>query len=95
MCFSLFIVVSRALNTVCESLIPYCRHAVGDGHGSYGTANVKSIFANGCHSSCLAHVCYFFRNDHILIIPIRVIGAIASKKSNLQFLFISCSFLIC
>ena len=46
MCFSLFVVVKRSLNTTRESAPFDCRHAVGDGHGGQAAAIFESPIAD-------------------------------------------------
>ena len=41
MCFSLFIVVQRCLNTITESVIAYAGHAVGDGYRGKAAAKLE------------------------------------------------------
>lgn len=50
MCFSLFIVVSRSLNTARESKITDACHAVGDGDGCQAAAIIESIIADARHA---------------------------------------------
>ena len=50
MCFSLFIVVSRALNTISEGIITDACHALGDGDGGQAAAKHESSSTDVPHA---------------------------------------------
>ena len=50
MCFSLFVVVQRSLNTKLESPITDARHAVGDGDGGQTTTAFESPATDARHA---------------------------------------------
>ena len=58
MCFSLFMVVLRALNTIRECNYPDTCHGVGDGDGRQARAIRECLFPDTCHGASGSVVLY-------------------------------------
>ena len=50
MCFSLFVIVQRSLNTILESITTDAGHTVWDGYGSQAAATIEGIVADAGHT---------------------------------------------
>ena len=65
MCFSLFMVVLRSLNTTRESRTGYGYYAIGDGHRGQAAAISESTITNFCHAISIAVIGDGFWNNYI------------------------------